>query len=141
MERHTIRRLIIDASVLIKWWVDEPNSSDARALRDAFLDGDVELIAPDLAQYEVTNALACVPSLSTADVELAIHQLLHFGIDFVPIDEHLLVASVELSRESKLAIYDAVYAALATRRAAILITADRKLLQSYPHARALTVIG
>ena len=45
--------LIVDASVAVKWFVEEPDSDRARQLEFA----DEDLIAPDLALAEVGNAL------------------------------------------------------------------------------------
>lgn len=48
---------VVDASVALKWFVDEPDSAPALALRNAHIAGQSPLVAPDLLIYEVANAL------------------------------------------------------------------------------------
>ena len=53
------RRYVVDTSVVLKWQLDdEDDVPQALALRDACLvSGDVELHAPMMLAYELTNAL------------------------------------------------------------------------------------
>jgi predicted nucleic acid-binding protein len=48
---------VIDASVAIKWFVDEPDAPLAVTLRDAHIAGENALATPDLLVYEVANVL------------------------------------------------------------------------------------
>jgi predicted nucleic acid-binding protein len=50
--------VVVDASLAVKWVVDEPYSSEARALLDRWGDDGRRLLAPALFLYEVTNVLA-----------------------------------------------------------------------------------
>jgi predicted nucleic acid-binding protein len=45
--------LVIDASVALKWFVDEPRRDQTRDV----LGSDFDLVAPDLILVEVANAL------------------------------------------------------------------------------------
>ncbi len=45
------------ASLMVKWFVDEIYSENARKLRDEYINGTLEIIAPELMPYEVLNAL------------------------------------------------------------------------------------
>jgi len=49
--------VVADASVMVKWFVDEIYSENARKLRDEYINGTLEIIAPELMPYEVLNAL------------------------------------------------------------------------------------
>ena len=52
------KRLVIDASVALKWRLrDEEATSQADALLDDFLAGKLELLTPTLFDYEIANAL------------------------------------------------------------------------------------
>ena len=50
---HTISRVVVDASVAIKWFVPEVHAETARCL----LREGMTLLAPDLIWAEVANAL------------------------------------------------------------------------------------
>ncbi len=52
-----MERIVADASVIVKWFVDEVHSEKARELRDEYINGSVEILAPELMPYEVLNAL------------------------------------------------------------------------------------
>jgi predicted nucleic acid-binding protein len=55
MERKEI--IVVDTSVIVKWFVEEEYSKNARLLRDSYVNGLIDLTAPSLLSYEVINAL------------------------------------------------------------------------------------
>ncbi len=48
---------VVDASVVVKWFVREEYTGEPLRLRDAYVDGLVDLLAPYLLPMEVLNAL------------------------------------------------------------------------------------
>lgn len=48
---------VIDASVVIKWFIEEKDSAKAVLLKEKHINGKTILIAPDLLIYEVANVL------------------------------------------------------------------------------------
>ena len=62
---------IIDASVVIKWFIEEEDSIKAILLKDEHIQGKTILIAPDLLIYEVANVLMISKIFITADEKLA----------------------------------------------------------------------
>ena len=54
MEKQT---KIIDASIVVKWFVDEENSKKALDIRNDHINGNIKIIVPDLTFIEVLNAL------------------------------------------------------------------------------------
>ncbi len=52
MER---KKIVIDASIVIKWFVKEEFSKEAKLLRDAYTNGLTDLVASSLLYYEVLN--------------------------------------------------------------------------------------
>lgn len=50
-------RSVVDASVVVKWFVEEEYSRESKLLRDAYAAGLVDLSAPTILPYEVVNAL------------------------------------------------------------------------------------
>jgi predicted nucleic acid-binding protein len=50
-----IDRVVVDSSVAIKWFVEEPYSVEAHRLLEGYQDGTLTLLAPDLMYAEVGN--------------------------------------------------------------------------------------
>ena len=114
----------------VKWFVPERYYERAVALRDAYLRGEVELIAPDLIVYEVANALRFhrVYKLPPEDVVGAVRDVVNLGITRRLALEGWLKA-VELSVDKGVSIYDAVYGAIALIVNGILVTSDEELYE------------
>ncbi len=47
--------LVVDSSVVIKWFVPEPYSTEARRILKTYQTGSLTLLAPDLLSAEVGN--------------------------------------------------------------------------------------
>ena len=45
--------VVVDASIVVKWFVEEEWSREARMLKDDYAAGEVDLIAPALMPFEV----------------------------------------------------------------------------------------
>ena len=124
-----LRRLVVDACVVAKWQLDdEGETAAALALRDDFLVAqEVELHAPTLLTYELTNVIhnaARKARLEPALAEEALSNLLACPIQLHS-PEPLRVLAI--ARECAVAAYDAAYVAVAEQLGAELITADRPL--------------
>ncbi|MEM4853129.1 MAG: type II toxin-antitoxin system VapC family toxin [Thermofilum sp.] len=50
-------RGVVDASVVVKWFVEEEHSRESKLLRDAYAAGLVDLSVPAILPFEVVNAL------------------------------------------------------------------------------------
>lgn len=46
-------KVVVDGSVVVKWFLEEEHSGKALLLRDKFVQGAVELLSPSLIPYEV----------------------------------------------------------------------------------------
>lgn len=119
--------IVIDASVALKWQLrDEADVDRADSILLDFAHGRVELIAPSLWLYEVTNGIrtAVVRGRLSADQgREAAKNFLHLGVHlhpFFPIAVH----AYDLACRYGLAVYDSVYIALAKQYGAELYTAD-----------------
>ncbi|TMI44369.1 type II toxin-antitoxin system VapC family toxin [Candidatus Bathyarchaeota archaeon] len=121
--------LVLDASVATKWFVEEEGTEKALGLRDAYLDGNVRLTAPDLLIYEVGNALNYNPKLSTTELVNSVQSLVEFDLELVPPSMDFITQTTKTARKYSLSAYDASYAALSELVATKLVTADRKLYE------------
>ena len=123
---------VLDASVALKWFVDEEDSDAALSLRQNFRQGESEIVVPDLLLYEVANALRFNPSFEAQEVNEAVKTLLDMEIDIVTPSSALLEKLVDLSVEHGITCYDSTYFALAQEIGFPLITADEKLYNKLP---------
>ena len=114
--------IVIDASVAVKWVIDEPGSDAADMLLDE------ELIAPALWITEAANALwrtARTGEITTGDAARRLAQLLAAPVASLPIEMHLM-AAFGLTTELSHPIYDCLYLAVAIARNAQVVTDDRR---------------
>ena len=126
-----MERVVADANVLVKWFVEEEYTEQALNLRADHIAGCVEIVAPAHALLEVADALrkyAARGILAASDVVEAVETLLGFGIEFAAIDRQGVLEAVKYSLERGVTAYDAYYIVLAHRLGAPFYTADRKLL-------------
>ncbi len=120
--------VVADASVIVKWFVEEKYSEKAILLRDAYSDGVIDIAVPCLMYFEVLNAL----KYSMAFGEEELKEIASILADY-QFDTHALVGeyaekTVVYAMRKGITIYDAAYVALADILGATLYTADEKLL-------------
>ena len=119
-------RIVVDASVALKWVLNEPGSEAAVALRDD------ELIAPALWLAEAANALWRRTRLGDISAEEAMErlsELLKAPVASFPIEPYLeraLGLAMEIGHPS----YDCVYLALALHHDTHVTTADRSFVSA-----------
>jgi predicted nucleic acid-binding protein len=118
-----LSRLVVDASVAVKWFLPEAHSEAARAL----LGAGHELIAPELIYAELGSAL--LKRVRKGEIEEAVAAEIFslargLRMDIHPM-EPLLEATLRISATHRQTFYDSLYLALALGRDARLITADR----------------
>lgn len=121
-----MRRLVVDASVALKWLVSEAQSDLAVALRPK-----AELIAPDLLLVECGNALwkkTRRGEIDAEDADLAIRLLAHVDVEFRPM-RSLMERALEIARRLDHPVYDCVYLALAQVEGCAFVSADGRLLE------------
>jgi len=110
----------------VKWFSakDEASLAQALAIRDAHIDGDALIVVPDLFFYEVANAIAQKKSIPSEAVQSAVANMFALGLTTVSIDSELLDASVTLSRQLNITVYDSIYIAAAVKHDYPLVTAN-----------------
>lgn len=118
--------LVVDTSVVVKWYIPEQHHEQARALRDDFLNGTHDLYAPALMPFEAVNALYYSGHYDGERLVEAADSLGEYGIELVPFQS--VGALAEITTAIGITAYDAAYVALAVERDATAYTADSTLL-------------
>lgn len=127
-------KLVLDSSVAVKWALPESGSPKALALRDDARNNVHELIAPDVFASEVAHALTRAERQKIIPVGEALTHLmdiLQAGPalqSFLP----LLPRAVEISSQTRVAITDCLFVALAEQEQCKVVTADERLLRNLP---------
>ncbi len=122
-------KIVVDASVAVKWYNLEQHTERALRLRRDYGTRKVDLLAPYLVNYEVANSLRYNPDFGLDDLRSALDDLLSMQMDLVLLDEALVRMASELSFKHGVTFYDAVYLALAETADILLYTADDKLIE------------
>lgn len=121
---------VVDASVVLKWFLREPDSAAADSLLEKFLNNEADLIAPDLILVETASALwkrAIVRKEISADEATLIHrELLTLPLSLIA-SGTVADAALQIALEQKHSVYDAIYCALAIERQCNFVTAGRTL--------------
>jgi len=133
-----VNALVIDASIAVKWVVDEPGTPEALVLRRT-----AKLIAPDLLVAECANVLwkkVRRNELSREEALLAAGLLQGAEIEFLP-TRSLLEAATRISIELDHPAYDCLYLALAVENDCRFVTADERFLRKLGQGRRRALRG
>jgi predicted nucleic acid-binding protein len=133
--------IVVDASVCIKWFVNESDSPEATAI----LESAAPLLAPDLLFAEFSNVMWLKQrngSLSPDQVRRAIEELVqYFGLFDITPCWALMQVAIELAQKLSHPVYDCFYLALAEGHGIPLITADQRFYRivraAIPQSKAL----
>lgn len=128
-----MNHFVIDASVAIKWLVEEEGTAEALILLE-----NAPLAAPDLVIAECANILwkkGQRQELSEAEAQLGARLLEQADIETLP-TRHLLGSAVSLVVELDHPTYDCLSLALAIERAWRFATADKCFQRKVQEARS-----
>jgi predicted nucleic acid-binding protein len=134
-----VTRVVVDASVAVKWFLPEVASANARML----LALDYQLLAPDLLWAELGNVLWKRQRRGELEPRTATGLLRDFAR--LPIEFHAaerwVEAALDLAMRQGVTVYDGLYLALAVGTECRVVTADRRLYEacrSGPLAQAVS---
>ena len=128
--------MIVDASIVVKWFTAEPLHEEALMLRI----GAEPLLAPDILSAEFANAIwakARRSEIEEAAAVSAIAAVSGRGQPQLQPTTPLVPRAFELARTLDHPVYDCIYIALAERLNTVLMTADRRLADA---ARSLLYV-
>jgi len=118
--------VVVDASVILKWVLDEPGQAEAEALLDQ------ELTAPALWLVEAANALwrrVIRGELLAEEAQERLAELGNAPVRTSAIADDLMVA-VRLAIRLRHPVYDCLYLAAALREGTHVVTADVRFFEA-----------
>ncbi len=119
--------LVLDASVVAKWFIAEEYTDKALLIRRSYIERTLDLIAPDLLLYETVNVMAEYPGMNRKNLEENIRSLFSLELDFVAPSSDLLVKIASNARELRISTYDSSYLSMADYMGTYVVTADEEL--------------
>jgi predicted nucleic acid-binding protein len=125
-----VNTLVIDASIAVKWVVEEEGTSQALMLRKR-----AKLIAPELLVAECANILwkkVQREELSREEALLAARLLQIAEIELLP-TRSLLESATRIALDLDHPAYDCLYLALAVESECRFVTADERFLRKVGH--------
>lgn len=128
--------VVVDASVVAKWFFPEPSSDAARAL----LDTSARFAAPDIVFAEVGNTIWKRVRTGELDDVMAtkmVSDIAAIAVHAVP-SHALLEDAMGVAVGAAMTVYDAMYVALAVRLSTQLLTADERLYRVLSRVPALS---
>jgi predicted nucleic acid-binding protein len=124
--------LVIDASVLIKFYIPEILSDKAEELLDRVEQGDMMLLAPDLIYPEAGNILwkkQRMKELTRPEVEEIADAIISLPLK-IEASKPFLSLAMDIAIAYRITVYDAIYISMARVYEIKMMTADRKLLDA-----------
>ncbi|MHC1594313.1 MAG: type II toxin-antitoxin system VapC family toxin [Methanotrichaceae archaeon] len=121
--------IVLDTSVVVKWFSEEEFTDKALEIRERIRMGEKRVIVPDLLLYELANALKYNPSFDANDVSDALTSIFDMDVNIVTPMRGIIDVAVTLAFEYDITIYDAFYVALAKDLELAFITADKRLYE------------
>lgn len=123
-----MRLCCVDASVAIKWYMHEARSEAAISLLARADSGQIRIVAPDLAIYEMMSALRRLVGSQDLALPAARRIVSHFltAVEFVSAEEFASEA-LDLAVQYGIWTCDASYLAVASARGCELWTDDARL--------------
>jgi len=137
----TMDKIVVDSSVVIKWFVTEPLSAEARRVLDGYQSGALTMVAPDLLAAEIGNIIwkkYRFQGLAKADAEQIITAFRELNIELTPTVE-LLEEALRIAMTHERTVYDSLYIALSEREKCVYITADERLANAVSKSFPKTV--
>lgn len=127
-----MKKVVVDSSVAIKWFVPQPYSTEARTILNGYQNGTLAILAPDLIYAEVGNIvwkLQRFQDLSQEDADDILDAFKEIEFEITALSS-LLADAYRLAVDYQRTVYDSLYIALSLQQKCPFVTGDRKLVNS-----------
>ena len=124
MERR--REVVLDSSIVVKWFSNEIKTDKALTLRNSYMQGTLNLTISEVLIAEVANALRYKPDYDVEKWRTALTQLFNLHMKVAQLTQDLVARAGEIAYDGKVTFYDALPVAIAEHRKTVCITADEQ---------------
>lgn len=131
-------KVILDTSVVIKWFTPEIDNEKARAILKTFYEKEVTIIFPSLLFYELGNVLINkrISIENIFEIMRKLQGLYSLGLVIEDIGLSSFRKICQNSIDYSITFYDATYITLLQKEDCEFVTADKKLFQKVHKAFA-----
>jgi len=132
--------LVLDTSVILKWYKEEYTEVAVKLKRD-LVEGLNNVIVPDLILYEMANVLRFTEGFDEDLIKRSLENFIDLEVDIIILTMEIIELAIKLSYGYKIAVYDAVFIALAKLINGIFVTADKKLYEKVKELKFVKFIS
>lgn len=123
-------KIVVDASVAIKWYAEETWTQEARNMIDDYQNGHIDIASVALMPFEVLNALRYAPNTGVIDLQTIAESLEKLSLDLRLLERDLSEKTVENALRYGITVYDSSYLSLGELEEIPVFTADERLLKN-----------
>lgn len=127
-----IEKVVLDANVITKWFIEEKDSDKANILREKYINGKIEIVVSPIFYFEILNALKYSNLLNQSELNTAGESLENYGFTEVSIQNEIRELMIQIAVLHDMTIYDASYVALSVGLECFFYTADEKIAKKLP---------
>lgn len=121
-------KVILDASVVIKWFFNEEGSNQADLYLERLKNQQITIVITPLLYYEVGNTLIS-KKVQKDDSDKIVRQLYSLPFEMKEVDPILFRQIIDIANSFNITFYDASYVTLMRNINCEFVTADKKLFE------------
>lgn len=129
---------VIDASVVVKWYIQEDLTNEAIEIRNKFVNKEIKLYSPSIMIFEVINTLMELDAFSVTHLTEIGRSLQLFITQFDNFSSKILDDGISMAHHSQSSLFESFYLSLSEYYSCQLLTSDtsfyNKVLIHYPNA-------
>lgn len=134
--------IVIDASVIVKWFQEEKDSDKARSLQYDHITGVNSILIPHLLYYELANTFSTKSRLPIKNIQHNFQALFKMKLHIYEEKEIDLMETTLLAKKKDTSFYDMLYAVVAKNKKCDMVTADERFVKrtKFSHVKLLSEI-
>ena len=122
--------IVVDCSVAVKWVrTSEEDADKAYLILTSHLSNKDKIIVPDFIFIELANVLVTKSRYTDREVRQGLNYIFKTNLNITKVEKEILMKSAMLANKYKTTIYDMIYAVIAKKHKALLITTDENFIE------------